>query len=332
MSERPASPASDAHRRCKRLRQLWPVAAGALTGVALRLGFSGRGGEAYTPMMASFLFLVPTLVGATAAYFDERNGPGRPSTQFVLGALANLAFVAGTLAVMIEGLICAILIVPLFMLVGGLGAILMGWVYRRFRRPDRTLYTLAALPLLLGAVEQHVPLPVEVHSEERSRIVQATPERVWRELENAREIRPDEVEHAWMYRIGVPLPEAGLTEQTAEGPVRHVTMGRGIHFDQVATLWRPQEHVRWTYRFAADSFPPHALDDHVRIGGHYFDLIDTDYQLTPRPDGSTELQIRMRYRVSTMFNWYALPIARWLISNFEEVILGFYAHRAEATG
>lgn len=42
--------------------------------------------------------------------------------------------------------------------------------------------------------------------------------------------------------------------------------------------------------------------------------------------------MRWRYRVSTMFNWYAQPIARWLIGNFADVILGFYAGRAESTG
>jgi hypothetical protein len=232
--------------------------------------------------------------------------------------------------VLLEGFICAILIVPLFMLVGGAGGVVMGLVCRRLNRPDQALYSLAALPLLLGAVEQYVPLPSELRSIEQARIVAASPARIWQQLESARDIRPDEVDDAWMYRIGVPLPQAGVTEQTAAGPVRHVTMGRGIHFDQVAEQWQPREHVRWVYRFSDDSFPPRALDDHVRIGGHYFDLIDTDYTLTPIDAGHTELRIRMRYRVSTMFNWYAQPIADWLIGNFEEVILRFYARRAEA--
>jgi hypothetical protein len=70
------------------------------------------------------------------------------------------------------------------------------------------------------------------------------------------------------------------------------------------------------------------LDDHVRIGGHYFDLVDTSYELVPRGAG-TELSIRMRYRVSTQFNWYAEPIARWLVGNFEETILAFYKRRGE---
>lgn len=312
--------------------RLWPVAAGAGLGLLLRLVFSGSAGEAYTPMMASFLFLVPAIVGASAVLIEERRRRHRWTRHFALGAMTNLAFVIGTFAVMLEGLICAILVVPLFMVVGGLGGVLMGLACRLVARPDRALYCLVPLPLLLGAFEQHLPPPIEVDHVERVRLVAASPQRIWQLLENAPAIQPVEVEDAWMYRIGVPLPRAGLTEQTPAGPVRHVTMGRGVHFDQVAERWQPNEHVRWVYRFTADSFPPRALDDHVRIGGHYFDLIDTAYTLTPTSDGRTELRILMHYRVSTMFNWYARPIARWLISNFEEVILGFYARRAEAPG
>ncbi len=38
----------------------------------------------------------------------------------------------------------------------------------------------------------------------------------------------------------------------------------------------------------------------------------------------------VRYCLSTSFKWYAGPILEWLIDNFEDVILGFYAHRAES--
>ena len=105
-------------------------------------------------------------------------------------------------------------------------------------------------------------------------------------------------------------------------------MGKSIHFDQVATDWHENRYVRWIYRFEKDSFPPNALDDHVTIGGHYFDLLDTAYTLTPAGPQTTELRITMHYRVSTQFNWYADGVARFLIGNFEEVILDFYRRRA----
>ena len=96
-----------------------------------------------------------------------------------------------------------------------------------------------------------------------------------------------------------------------------------------ATCGQPARRVRWTYRFTAESFPPRAMDDHVRIGGPHFDLLDTVYTLQPE-GGGTRLKVSMSYRVSTQFNWYAEPLARWLIGNFEKVALRLYARRAEA--
>jgi hypothetical protein len=37
----------------------------------------------------------------------------------------------------------------------------------------------------------------------------------------------------------------------------------------------------------------------------------------------------MKYRMSTAFNWYTRPIAEFLVGDFEEAALPFYAHRAE---
>jgi hypothetical protein len=307
----------------------WPLVVGVATGIAMRLVFSGKPGGPYAAMMSSFVLLVPLLVGAATVYVAEIQN--RRSWAYYVWApvLANVLFVLGTMAIMIEGLICAILIVPLFGVVGAIGGLIMGAVCRKTRWPRQALYSVAVLPFILGGLEQHVPLPDRERTIERARIVKASPAEIWRQLENSRDIAPAEVERAWVYRIGVPIPKAGVTERTAQGMIRHITMGSGVHFDEVAVDWQPNRHVRWANRFAADSFPPNALDDHVKIGGHYLDIGDTDYTLVPL-GAATELRMTVRYRLSTSFNWYAAPILEFLIGNFEDVILGFYAHRAES--
>ena len=162
--------------------------------------------------------------------------------------------------------------------------------------------------------------------------VVATPADVWAQLTTAPGIRPEEVDDGWMYRIGVPLPESAITDSADGEVVRHIRMGKGVQFDQVVADWEPDRRVRWLYRFTPDSFPPRALDDHVRIGGEYFDIIDTEYSLRPQADGTTTLHVAMSCRVSTRFNWYAGRVAELLVGNFEETALRFYARRAEAHG
>jgi uncharacterized protein YndB with AHSA1/START domain len=195
--------------------------------------------------------------------------------------------------------------------------------------PKQVLMSVGALPLVLGAVETGMPLPDRIRSVERSIVIAAPAERVWRSILNTPDIRPSEVDRAWLFRMGVPIPLAGVTSETPEGPVRRVTMGKGIYFDEVITDIRENRYLRWRYRFAEDSFPRDALDEHVVIGGRYFDLRDTAYTLVA--DGArTELKVRMEYRVSTAFNWYADPVAKILLGNVAEVNLEYYRRRSEA--
>lgn len=307
----------------------WPLLAGVVAGLALRLVFSGGPGQPYATMMASFIFLSPMLVGAVTVYVAELSE--RRTWLYYIGApaLASVLYVAGTLIILIEGWICALLILPMFALLGAVGGLIMGLTCRLTNSPRPTLYSFALLPLLLGSLETNVPIPERMGDIQRSIVIDAPAAVVWEQIENARDIRPEEVDRAWMYRIGVPLPEAGITQRTSRGLVRRITMGKGVHFDQVVVERQPERYVRWTYHFDKDSFPPAALDDHVKIGGRYFDMRDTSYALVPEGN-ETRLTIRMHYRVSTQFNWYANPIATMLIGNFEDVILEFYRRRSEA--
>jgi len=307
----------------------WPLLCGVLAGIAMRLMFSGKPGSALAAMSGAFIYLSPLLVGMVTVYVAERQWRRSWYYYFVAPFVANVFYVLGTLLIMVEGLICAILIVPLFATLGAVGGVIMGVICRSTNWPKQSLYSFAALPLVFALAGQQTSLPEHVDSVERRLLIDAAPEQVWRNLWEVRDIRPEEVDSAWMYRIGVPLPKAGISQQTPTGLVRRITMGKGIHFDQVVTQWQPARYVHWTYRFDEHSFPPRALDDHVKIGGHYFDLRGTSYTLIPRGK-ATELVLRMDYRVSTQFNWYADPIAQWLMGDFEETILAFYRRRSEA--
>ena len=48
--------------------------------------------------------------------------------------------------------------------------------------------------------------------------------------------------------------------------------------------------IAWTYAFTPDALPPNALDEHVLIGGRYFDLVDTACHRVPE-DGVARLEI-----------------------------------------
>ncbi|NRR33531.1 SRPBCC domain-containing protein [Oxalobacteraceae bacterium] len=309
----------------------WPVLGGALFGVLLRLIFWGDPDTRFPlgAMHPAFIGFGPLAVGAITVYVAELSARRSWGYYMVAGMLANCLFIAATMVIMIEGLICAILILPLFSVYGGLGGLLMGAICRGTNWPKKpAVYSFALMPLLLGVLIPDGAGEPFLAVIERTLVVNAEAPVIWRQLLDTRGIQEAELGQAWMYRIGVPMPISGVTRSTPEGLVRDIRMGKGIHFSQHSTQWKLNRYVRWTYRFDENSFPPGALDDHVKIGGQYFDVIDTEYVLTPAGTHSTALTVRMHYRVSTQFNWYAKILASGLIGNFEEAILRFYKGRS----
>jgi hypothetical protein len=41
------------------------------------------------------------------------------------------------------------------------------------------------------------------------------------------------------------------------------------------------------------------------------------------------LRVTLGYRISTRFNWYAAPVARWLLGNLADANLAYYRLRSE---
>src|SRR5262245_24884895 len=204
-----ASPDPPAPRRHLPFSGWWPVGCGVVAGLVLRYIYSGLPGSSYAAMLDSFIMGSPIVVGAVTVYVAELKERRSWSYYFTAPLLANLIYVACTLLLVIEGWICAILIVPLFTLLGGLAGLVMGAICRMTNWPrPRVVSCIALLPLLGGAIEHHVPNPQRLRVQTRELFVAAPPARVWHELVDARGIRPDEIDSAWVYRIGVPLPTA----------------------------------------------------------------------------------------------------------------------------
>lgn len=312
-----------------------PFLLGGAYGFLLRLLFSGDGFplalKGTSVMTASFALGVPFAVGAITVYLAQRVQDRSWMFYFFAPWLAVSLFVGGTAVALIEGSICIAMALPLFLIMGSLGGMVMGFICRTVENSGRTLYSIAALPLLLAAAE-HLYTPQDGFATiERQVQIAAPVERVWQLINYPTDIQPEELAGGLAYRIGVPYPIEARTLEPRVGGMRKLIWQRGISFDEQITDWQEQRYIAWTYHFRPDSFPPGSMDDHVRIGGEYFDLKDTSYRLTPN-EGGTRLEVRVTFRATTAFNWYAIPVARFMIGDTAETILGFYQHRAEAAG
>ena len=308
----------------------YPVVFGALLGVVLRAGvFIGKPGEAFAPMMGSFIFGVPIFVGAATVFIAELKVRQSWSFYFWGACAANALFVLGTLLIMIEGMICAIVIVPMFALLGGVAGLVMGAICRWTNLRKHTLALLAVLPAMMGALEHRIDTPVRYDTVSQTIFIQASPAKVWDLVIHAKAIQPSEISRAWIYRIGAPLIVEGHTDLSTQPAIRTMRWDKDIEFSGLVTRWEAERELSWDYQFKPDTFPKGTLDDHVVIGGQYFDLKSSSYTLKP-VTGGTELTLTVRYRISTTFNTYASWAAEFLLNDFSEVILQFYKQRSES--
>ena len=305
----------------------WPPLIGAAIGLALRLAFLGEPGEAFSAMLAACVYGAPIVCGAATVYLAERQW--RRGWAFYIFAPmgATALMVLGSMAVLVEGLVCAVLIVPLFALLGAVAGLVMGVICRLTDWPRHALGCLVAVPLLLGGVEHRLPLPDSYAEAEQSIWIAAPPERIWHDIFHIQDIAPHEGGNALAWLAGVPRP-LGVATTGGPHPVREVQWEKGIRFKEYITELRENEFVHWRFDFQPGDIPKGALDDHVTIGGDYFDMLDAGYRLTPEA-GGTRLTLNIRWRVSTRFNWYAAPLSRWLTNDFARHVLAIYKQRAE---
>ena len=87
--------------------------------------------------------------------------------------------------------------------------------------------------------------------------------------------------------------------------------------------------MSWTYQFTPESFPKGALDDHLEMGGRYFNLLTTDYRLEQISAQQTKLILTIDYRLSTEINWYSNLWVRYVLNEFSDVVLHIYKNRLE---
>lgn len=317
------------------------IGLGGLYGVAAHKFFAKvfvvQNGTGSSLMLWSFLAGVPCAIGGLCAYAAaqaKRALKAGQGDQGILGAsfiaalaVAFFAFAGG--ALMREGAICIVMSLPLFFAMGILGALIAALSAMFGAKTNKKVLGLMLLfPFAAAPFEQRGTPENAYQQVNRSIYIAASPAEIWQHINFPLDIKPVELKSGFAYKIGVPYPIEARTIEPKVGGTRQLQWERGVKFEEVITAWDENRHVAWKYKFDKNSFPEGSLDDHIVIGGRYFDLEDTSYTLTPEA-GGTRLSIAVKTRVTTTFNWYAGARAEFLIDDTAKAILLFYKNRAE---
>jgi hypothetical protein len=304
--------------------------AGAGYGVVARLSFEGDDPRFNLGAMTlAFVVLVPLVVGfLTVALAPDGDRMPPPVALTLVTCVACLGFV---LAAGLEGIICVVLIAPVFLLFATLGGFL-GHGLRKTARSRRMyasgILVMLLLPYAAAPLEGRLPLPDTRRTVAASTVIRADAETVWRNVVRPTGIRPEENQVRLAHRIGFPHPVSATLSREGLGGSRYAIFERGVMLRETVTEWVPGRRMAFTIDPA--NIPPKALDEHVTVGGPFFDVMDGVYEIVPLDAGRVELRLTTTHRLSTHFNLYAGFWTDLLMRQIQENLLHVVRTRAEA--
>ena len=243
-----------------------------------------------------------------------------------------LAGEAAAAAVLWEGLICIVMFTPIALAAATLGGVAAGLIGRFVRsRASRnvSLVCVACLPLVVSSIEHPFLARRDLRSVESTIEIKASPAIVWSNIERVPAIAKSELQPSWSHTIGFPNPVEATLSREAVGGVRHATFEGGVLFIETVDTWEPQQHLGFSIRAQTDQIPKTTLDEHVTVGGEFFDVLHGEYELEPQTNGVTRLHLRSLHRVSTDLNWYAHLWTDAVMRDLQERILLVIRDRSE---
>jgi hypothetical protein len=333
---------------------LW-IVLGAAYGIAMRLLFATNLHLLVHLEVISIAFMLgtPFVVGAIAVYSPEQIKPSISKIIFAPWLAIALAFTVSDLA-SIENSICIALAFPLFFTLSSLGGLTMRLALRWTNKwPDigtAIFGFILLVPIILANVgpilEPGPSLQAQILEDRASIEIKAPAHRIWEEILNTRNIRKDELRPNVANWIGVPRPVEAITLPTPESSpwnftkqeshetgfvneLRYFKWERGVNFTADVTNKIEDRTISLSYLIDLKSFPKGTLDEHVNMGGRYFYLYDTTFNLVPVSANVTQLEIVCHYQVATDLNFYAVPIARFMAHDSMTTILDLYKSRSE---
>jgi hypothetical protein len=281
-------------------------------------------------MSFGFVFIHPFAIGVLTMWYatvEQRR-------SWLFRVFAPWPVLAVCLAIFVlvgwEGAICLAMVSALCFPLVSVGGIAGGVLFAAIDRQNAAsgaLCVLLVLPCVSGWLEDRRPLPTE-HATVRTAIaIDAPAEAVWQQIIRVPPIH--EPLHGFFYRIGFPKPVEATLSHEGPGGVRRARFERGLVFVETIDVWEPGTRVSFSIASAPDSIPPTTLDQHVVVGGRYFDVLRGTYEIEPLGRDRCTLRLSSETRVSTRFNFYACPWARFLMRDIQTTILTVIKSRAE---
>ncbi|GDX11238.1 hypothetical protein LBMAG57_30100 [Verrucomicrobiota bacterium] len=317
-----------AQRKRPLLRVLIVFGVALLYALFCRLIFGWKELYEFFPIVSiSFLTLVPMAFGGLTTFLGYRFGGPSAYWIYVAPMLVALLGFIGSFLVHLEALLCLVVAAPIMLPMAMIGGRIMAWLlYHRSTRLYVSVIVL--LPFAVAPIEARWKAPPELVSIEDSIHILASPSDIWAEIASVRTIAREEVPFRWIYLLDFPRPIAATLDREGVGGQRRATFERDVSFFETVTDWEPERTIAFTIKADPEFIPHTAFDQHIIVGGRFYDVLDGRYVIRREGDGC-RLLLTSTHRLSTRFNAYAGWWSRLVMNQIQSSILTVIKNRAE---
>ncbi|UOQ99550.1 hypothetical protein MUN81_08670 [Hymenobacter sp. 5317J-9] len=280
----------------------------------------------------AYIYVLPLVLGAIPVLFSTREQLQAYKDYVLLpwGIVMTfffLCFING-----FEGMICLVIIVGPFVLLASFGAFISRLAKLRNEANGTKLYvSLLLLPFFTLLVESFSKPTDRFYTVATSVRIKAGRAQVWPAIKNVRNINASEIAPHFVHLIGVPKPLDGRLDHDGIGGVRRITWEKGIRFQERITAWHDSTGFAYDIDVDPASITPTTLDEHVMIGGEYFDVVRGSYHIAPAGPGHCLVTLSCTYRITTNLPTYSRWWADFVLDDFNAMILEVIKHRSEQT-
>ncbi|MES2996336.1 MAG: hypothetical protein V4733_05950 [Verrucomicrobiota bacterium] len=279
----------------------------------------------------SFIISVPFACGALGVAIGRWCGSDNWVAQAIFTPLGALLLgLVICIVTRIEAIICVIMAAPILVVACALGGSTAHLLLPR-HHPKPKLYCsiIFFIPLLAAHVEGLFTWPSETKSITNTITIHAPAARVWPEIASVPAIDPAMLRDSWIYKIGFPRPIAATLDRPGTGGIRTATFERDVSFFEVVTDWQENQRLAFTIHADPDFIPHTAFDQHIIVGGRFYDVLDGIYEIEPVSETTCRLHLTSHHRLTTRFNSYTAWWSAKIMNEIQGTILEVIRARAE---
>jgi hypothetical protein len=278
----------------------------------------------------SYIFVLPLVLGAFPVLFSTKQQLRSYLAILLLPWICVLSAFYLAMLQGFEGLICLVIIVGPFLILGSLGAFIFRLIRLKNENNKTPLYCVFLLPFLLLAIETHFKATDQFNTVSSTIAVNADQAKIWENIKNVKNIQPSEIGRHFIHMMGIPKPLDGRLNKDGVGGVRSITWEKGIKFREIIDQWNEGSGFSSAIKVDPKSIPPTTLDEHVMIGGKYFDVIKGGYRIVPLNAKQNIIELTCTYRITSNLNFYGKWWADFILNDFNNMILEVIKNRCEA--